>query len=468
MIDALLREDRRELLARWAFTADLEFESAAQIGVTEGDGTDETFVRDVDGAPILYGSALAGALRSALADRLVGYGAPEEARRAGGLFGDMREHESPLIVFDSPATTGWRAAIRDGVAIDGKSGAAKMGFKFDRELCVSGLQFPIRCDLLVPKDRDTEHELVSLLCAALASLAEGEVAFGARKTRGLGQARATGFRAVRYDLTTAAGWEALASNPDGAPPAGADEYATPSEAAKSAWPAFSSTVVDDLRNEARAVFDLDLAGTLLVRSPGSEADDPDMVHLTEAGRPILPGTSLAGVLRSHATRIVNTLDLPERASIIEDLFGSAPREAGDKRALRASRLRVREAVVEGARAHRHTRVKIDRFTGGALDTALFDEQPAVGGSLRITVSIRAPKRADIGLLALLARDLATGWLTVGGEASVGRGVLRGTVTLTTRAAGDVVLVRDGAVEAEGAQRLESFVEALVGAREEPK
>ncbi len=83
-----------------------------------------------------------------------------------------------------------------------------------------------------------------------------------------------------------------------------------------------------------------------------------------------------------------------------------------------------------------SRIAIDRFTGGARESALFEEQPVwpqseqqttVGVRLRLTGASQdgQPSEVERGLILLLLKDLCTGDVTVGGSAAVGRGVLRG-------------------------------------------
>jgi CRISPR/Cas system CSM-associated protein Csm3 (group 7 of RAMP superfamily) len=140
---------------------------------------------------------------------------------------------------------------------------------------------------------------------------------------------------------------------------------------------------------------------------------------------VLPGTSLAGVLRHRALRIANTLAVDETRgpTLIDEIFGSSKK--GD---LTASRVAVQETVVKGVRPLVQTRVKIDRFTGGAYPTALFSEEPVFGGPdsrVKVKLTLRNPKDYEVGLLLLLLKDLWTGDLPVGGERSVGRGRLKG-------------------------------------------
>ncbi|MGC1395937.1 MAG: RAMP superfamily CRISPR-associated protein, partial [Coleofasciculaceae cyanobacterium] len=202
-----------------------------------------------------------------------------------------------------------------------------------------------------------------------------------------------------------------------------------------------------------------LVGSLLIRSgQDSTGRAPDVVHL-KSHRPkkdnqeiedlsekdkqnlvhILSGTSLAGVLRHRAERIVNTLhEINQQITqeIVNDVFGFVPEnnQANKKPDAKASRLVVSETEIKEATELVQNRIAIDRFTGGAYHGALFDEQPIFGGDktcVCIELELRNPKEYEIGLLLLLLKDLWTQDLPVGGESSIGRGRLQGKkATLT--------------------------------------
>lgn len=425
----------RRVTARWTITAALTMQTAAQIGAAAADNCDQTFGTDEDGNPFLPGTTLAGALRSALADRHGGYRSAEsEAVRT--LFGHLDSGESALIVFDSvaePASV--RSAIRDGVRIGATSGVAEDKFKYDRELTLAGLGFPLRLDLLIP-DPEHESELLRLLCDALAGLTDGAIRLGARRSRGLGACQARAFRARRYDLTTAAGWEMQADDGDPMVLPETIEAKETAAAAVAQAGGLLAAAPQDRRERCTLKFDLSVKHTLLIRSPGQRADSADMIHLTESGLPVLSGTSIAGAFRSQAVRILRTLQNPQTAVLVDDLFGKSPELAAADKKPTGSRIHVEEPSITNSRSYRQTRNKVDRFTGGTIDAALFDEEPCVGGRVRFRMVVRNPTPDDIGLMVLLARDLIEGTLPIGGEASVGRGVFRGTVTahLPSRAA----------------------------------
>lgn len=442
--DADPDDDRRSLSARWLITASLTTLSASQIGSQESDYCDQTFERDEAGCPVLYGTTLAGALRSCLSDRLAGYRAPQEATEAGLVFGTpdgVDTHESQVIVFDSRADSPADTALRDGVRIDPSTGLAADHYKYDRELALPGVVFPLRFDLLVSAEAK-EQALLEALLLALEDLAgpreEAAVSIGARRTRGLGLCHVGCFRAERFDLTTLEGWLAYA---DAGYDAAALEYlpqarecADPHEAVQAAWPDILRRPRTDRRKQLLLDFTLTLDSTLLIRSPGAGPNAPDSVHLTEAGRDLLSGTGLIGAVRRQVRRVLNSIPLSEqdRVDFLEDLFGPEPNSAN---APAASRVRlVGEPELLGARRYRQTRTAIDRISAATVEAALFEEEPCVGGWLRFRINVRQPlwsnTDCDAPLLLLAGRDLLEHLLALGGEESIGRGLVSGTVTAT--------------------------------------
>ncbi|HMQ32496.1 MAG TPA: RAMP superfamily CRISPR-associated protein, partial [Chloroflexaceae bacterium] len=441
----------RQIVRRLVVTGDLTLTSPAHLGSGEPAGvTDLTLLRDaVEGRPLLPGTSLAGALRGYLLARAAGYGETErgaierQAERAkadaasqiaallGGQKGDDDGAQSPLIVEDALATPG-PAEVRDGVKIDPSRRTALDAGKYDLELLPAGTSFPLRFELLLGPDEDENRARLALLAQALGALEQGEIRIGARRSRGYGACRVAGWRAVSYDLTTPDGLLAWLGADHGwmAAPAGATREGLAESVLDVKAPA------RDTRHRFTVELSCAIDGALLIRSEEaltSTGDQPDFIHLRDlAGRPILPGTSLAGALRSRAHRIVEAVRPGKGQAMVDALFGRDLHAGrGDPT---MSRLVVGEAAIAGGRTLVQSRVSIDRFTGGALDTALFSEAPQFGGDVTLSLELRAPKQGEIGLLLLLLKDLWTGDLMIGGEGSVGRGRLRGrsaTLTLQT-------------------------------------
>jgi len=478
----------------------------------------------LEGRALLTGASLAGALRNYLREHTLGYEQREftdkfdrrltfidaEGERkpqplpiVARLFGSLEDdgEQSPLIIDDALGTDDQPSTeLRDGVRIDGETRTAfidekEKGAKFDLELLEAGTRFDLRFELLICEygTAPSRDELIVALVTALQGLEEGKIFMGARKRRGYGQVKVNGWRVKSYNLRASYGlldW--VKRGGEKLLDYGAEQLVergvkseTKIEAALGA--SASTGILSFFRLQAEFLLD----GSMLIRTGGISASDPDMVHLHSARisddgarhlKPALSGTSVAGALRARALKICHTLDQKDLAKkTINDMWGEdmeelkRRREKGDRNALPfASRVIVRETIIENAQTELvQNRVSIDRFTGGARDTALFNQQPAFGKSdtsVNIDLKLMNPQSHEIGLLLLLLKDLWMGDLPLGGESSVGRGRLQGrnaTLALTT---GDSIRTwtlssrreRPYEVEVVGDNRddLETYVTAL--------
>ena len=329
--------------------------------------------------------------------------------------------------------------IRDGVAIDPGTGVAEDHKKYDFEVLPAGTTFPVRLDLLVSAETEhpdaAEKALLKSLASALEAFSHGESAFGARRSRELGCVSAV-WTAKRFDLGSEAGWVEWLLSDHQRPLNDAVERACIRAALENAAPEFLKPISlhCDARKRVVIALQLEVVHDLLVRSPGVEPDAPDVSHLHSGGAAILPGTRLAGVMRAQALRIAKLVrdDKKDAETWINRLFG--PRFEGQRSPHgfqpQASRLRISEARLNASSPQRQTRVAIDRFTQGVVNTALFEEQTEVGGRAEVRLELRNPHEGELGLVLLTLKDLLDGTLPVGGASSVGRGVLRGAATVT--------------------------------------
>lgn len=427
----------REIKARWVFEAEMELVTAAHFGNGQSDMVDMIILKDPrSGMPILQGTTLAGALRSYLTDVLEGYNncePPAVSELFGGAKQDPLGDQSPLIFFNGTGKLppGMGIEIRDGVAIDPESGTAEEHKKFDYEVIPPGTTFPLRCDLLIEQGKN-ENRLLNLLAIALEGLKNGEITLGMRKSRGLGKVRIKEWKAHRFDLTSGKGWIEWARTEHTAPLHNPSTYESIETAIGREFSAFQPELFNKQDKRQRVVIDLTLRfkDGVLIRSPGIEGNAPDVVHLTSGGKPIVPGTSIAGVLRSHALRIARLYGQKDTEQLVDELFG--PREKGKAsgNTLQASKIRISESSIDHSKERRYFRIAIDRFTGGVVEGALFDEGIQEKGQFALQIELRGASDPQIGLLLLVLRDLMNGELPIGGTSAVGRGYIEGDGTLT--------------------------------------
>jgi CRISPR/Cas system CSM-associated protein Csm3 (group 7 of RAMP superfamily) len=438
-----------------------------------------------------------------------------------------------------------KTELRDGVTIEAHTRTAKDKEKYDVELLSTGTKFNLRFELNigVPEQQEKEiderlketawrkelevrrHKLLTALATALEGFApkddknRSEITLGARKRRGYGDCCVKQWTVRRYDVTEKSCNDLLAwliSEREGW--SFGEIQAVESKTNDSIVAAINAfevlkkkpvSLIADNRQQVKLEAEFILDGSLLIRSGiGESLYGPDTTHLhswrNDKYAPVVSGTSWAGVLRHRAGMIVRTLAVSDEKAekFVEGIFGSTPRKkdaneqtegsekmknkknAKEQEYLRASRLMVKETVIQKPEKQSlvQTRVKIDRFTGGAFETALFSEEPIWGDEntrLELELILRAPAPekpeqavvprvpdAEIGLLLLLLKDLWTGDLPIGGEASIGRGRLQGKSATLTLADGRTCFVMEasgkyGVNIKEGDQKtLEGFVKAF--------
>ena len=468
--------DVRQLKARWVFRGQLVLETPAALGSGKGDGLiDNPVIRDSDplsGKFILTGESLAGAMRSFLVDLEHGYLAPElefdkndknkfdEASLVRALFGSAANlpisedsnHlgiQSPLIVYDALSISQKvnQPELRDGISRDPKSDIVKDKFKFDFEVVPRETCFQLRFDLLIHKassqekedicDQAKEEQQLCSLLHVLQGLEKGAIHIGAYKFKGLGECRVKDWQVQRFDLSNRQGWEEwLESDPNqpikkGLPIKNGLISSVAAYTAKIPnWSKdFTFNNFIDKRDCALFTINLQQVGGYLHAGSAGVAEAN---YLRSGDKPVLSGRGLHGALRARAQKIANTLGA--RGELwAEKLFGSAPKipnqEEEEPEVLKATRVHISEAVLKDVDVLLNTRVAIDRFTGGALDEALFDETLVYNGTTTIKIRLINPEECEVGLLLLVIGDLIREDLPLGGTVGIGRGRFKGDVDL---------------------------------------
>jgi CRISPR/Cas system CSM-associated protein Csm3 (group 7 of RAMP superfamily) len=431
------RTQHRFITERWVITGTLQLEAPSHFGNGDADALTDMplLVDEVNGKPLLPGTSIAGALRNYLRERALGYGKKEDSDSlASTLFGGFRDDDegaqSPLIIFDAPGHSAG-IELRDGVVIDPETRTALDEKKFDMQLLAAGSTFDLRFELAVNKESE---ELVKALATALQGLEDGQITLGARKRRGFGQVTVKDWRVCKYGLHKHD--ELLAWLASERPQEDEDKKPTvwkgaqtvtalaANEGEKNVIATLLGSQLDktDERKKAHLTAEFMIDGTLMIRSGfGSSDSGPDMVHLhsPRAGKkervPVIPGTSWAGVLRQRALKIARTVSsnlqavnkddeklfkdekkekpLLRAEVFVDEIFGPSSIKRGDKKNVKASRVHIKESQITESASLVVTRVKIDRFTGGAYESALFTEQPTIGTKetrLTLDLELREP------------------------------------------------------------------------------
>ena len=261
----------------------------------------------------------------------------------------------------------------------------------------------------------TAEDVLELMLAG--ATAEG-LAFGGRTTRGYGRMTAEVCKKVFRFPTDLDAW--LAFDPDAA-----DAFADADAVAGR----------ETVPQENILCVELRMTGSFIVRRYTSDVavdedkSGPDYCALENGnGRPVLPGTGWAGAFRHHMRAMLDEMGgTAQQKADVNALFGYSDDGVLKKR----SALAFDETEISGGQAYTLTRNALDRFTAGTASKALYTSCVQQGGQGTLTIRLRrgALDVFQWQLLGAALLDLDRGYLTVGGENSVGRG--RATITALT-------------------------------------
>lgn len=427
----------------------IELTSPALIGCGRNDHTDIDVLLDSDGRPFIPATSFIGVLRHFTKGKTD----ENDLKRFWGFTSEERisdnekERQSAVCCDDLCLQESNRVTVRDGIKIDNKKGIVKDKGKYDYELVERGAKFKLNMEVnLSAKNRDFCCMMIKTICIALQS---ERIRIGAKTNSGFGKTSLADAKMYEFDF----------SRKDNVLQWLKNQVPTPV-----LFEDVQELLINDKEFVINATFDL--KNSLIVRSYPSSPEMPDAVHIQSAGKNVLPGTSLKGAIRARAERILKTLQKPD--TLLTELFGNVD-DANRSNNSRKGRIRIDEVILPRFMTELQSRIKIDRFTGGVIDSALFETMPLFSQPMNldekvrnVNITIRDCKSYEAGLMLLVLKDLWTGDLAVGGEKSVGRGVFDGDSADIMWHEQKISIEKDIAkMSQKDKTELESLVKALV-------
>lgn len=407
--------NKSSVIGKILITGDLVLKSPLLIGDGAGETSDNFrdvhVLKNLQGEPFIPGTSLCGVLR----EWFEGISPAWTAK----IFGDGEEMQSSIQLEDIVLTDG-DIIPRDGVHIDGVTGAGVDGGKYDFEVVERGAKGKIRLlitlrGIHVDKNADDKNysldEVRDVIAIFLRRLLDG-IRLGALTTKGFGLVAVENLNAGLFDFRDkidVATWLLGKS------------------ATKEILPSDEKFSINQSDFVVDAFFKFN--SSFIIRDYEVSAADKEknISSATLKSRKdfVIPGTSLKGILRHRAEYICGKLGIAKE--ILNDLMGNSTADEKIK-----SRFIVAESYLEPANfiEVNHTRTKIDRLTGGTLQGTLFTTKAAYQKNhgapvLKIHFEIHKAKIFEAGLAIFLLRDFWLGHVAIGGEKSIGRGTLSG-------------------------------------------
>ena len=338
-------------------------------------GNVDVVLRTPQGQAYLQGSSLAGALKDYALKNL------GESRTAA-ILGSTKGSGS-LIVSDALFSPDARQEMRPRLRINGHSASADDRGKFDVAHMAAGSRFSFELTWLGTEQTEAETKDVEQLLSALNS---GLILLGGQKSNGFGRVELAVTR-QRYNLmddTDRTSWLERKFNG-------------------------KSVCLSAIQPENIVTFILHgQADRILVKdsAPVQKEEGSVTVNLTENGQPVLPGSSIKGAIRGQVKRIAGCLGIEDKR--VNALFGRGTQENAQGV---AGRVRFEDVILSPYK-QQITRIRINRFTGGVMNTGLFKEEPLCS---KLTLKITAPADDSVGcgLLVYALRDLGSGMYNLG-------------------------------------------------------
>lgn len=404
------------ILKRKLLYVKVRFISPLNVSSGENEWTDSDVLRDYEGNPFVAGSSLAGAMRAYIEKKktescLMGFSKPAGRQNISDS-GKM----SSLFISDLNFDGGLVYGVRDNVALSDAKTALSQS-KFDMEILEAGAKGHFYLELVTrEEDRATgrEEEMEQELARIFQGIQAGEIRIGSKKTRGFGQFKIESIGEKNYtkdnyleyaDAYDEARWENC-------------------ENVLKEWLDQSGWIPKMVQIEVP----LQLKGGISIRQYAARKGEPDFTQLTDHGIPVVPGTSFAGAIRHRIKTILQELKntgatLPkEYSEIIDIAFGYV-----DKKRACSSNIIINESEIKNAKQLTMMRTGVSRLESAVKDGALYKEKTYVDGKLSLKARVKKGKCPEdekwiIGVLLLALKDLQNGFLAVGGQTAIGRGL----------------------------------------------
>lgn len=436
----------------------LEAQTPLQIGSGKDNvKTDATINRDVNGLPFIPATTILGLIRHAIgeetAKRFMGW----QDKKEGSMGSSLAVTEAKIVGKGGIVVDGlWNPSdidnddylsnfrqmpIRQHVRISHR-GVAENGGKFDEEIIPQGVRFCFEMELR--SNEDGRKDFQGLLNA----LSDETFRIGGGSRSGFGKISVEKYFYKELDFSKSNDLQ---------------EYIGKSASLEKRWSGYKSAELGIHTHSDAIRYELSLHPMdFILFSAGLGDENTDMAVIKEPivewtdNTPrwieaektlVVPASSVKGAI-SHRTAFyynkktgvwadeIETSQIEEHTGknnkAVNALFGSEGEKSGvNKRrghVLFSDMIREKKSAAPKVINH----VKIDRFTGGAIDGALFDEEPLYAKNETITLNLFLIKDDEIDDEITSAfedalRDICHGTLALGGGVNRGNGCFRGTL-----------------------------------------
>lgn len=366
--------------------------SPVHIGNGDNTYTDLDVIKDKFNAFFIPGTSLAGCIYHSLSEN--------EREIFNPIDKDGMNKQSPFFISDATMMENQNnIEIRDGIALT-LDKLTKDGNKYDFEIVPAGHKFVFRIEVM---DREDNGDYERIIDYILASFENHDIRIGYKTTRGLGVFNVDYVGQKIFDQNNF------------------EEYFNFDNMDETQYNKYE---IKPLKSKYLTIkVDLKQRGGISIRSYQTKKGEADFIHIQSAKKPVIPGTSWNGLFRKS---VYNYLSLIQEDSDlkIQDIFGS---RIEDEDRIK-SKIYFSESIIENYELITMVRNQVNRFDGSTIDGSLYKEEGCFWGNTRLTISLNKEGFSYEELeyikeiLLMIIKDIDNGFLALGGETSIGRGM----------------------------------------------
>lgn len=383
------------------YAAELSFASPVAVSGGEDYESDADLIRNRDGEIFIPGTSLAGALRNYISrkkdcEKLFGYSEGEKGRMSAVSLSDLYFDQEKIQV-----------SLRDRVELTDDRTVKN---KFDQEIIETGAKGILYLEYVVRKEQEG-LDCEALIASLFQGMQDGEIRFGSDKNRGYGRVRIAKVYEKGFGPEDVDAWIGFQR---------ADrELSKYEEHSYEEWKQAHSCA--SAGKYVKISVPLKQKGGISIRKYSTKPDRADYEHMTCNGQPVIPGSSWNGAIRGDAKNILMEAGVKRPEKMIGAWFGNLDTEDRCQ-----SSIVVGESILRDSVSLPMTRNKINRFDASTVDGALYSEISCMNGKTELELMVRKDAageyKAILGLLFLVIRDIQNGYVAVGGQVAVGRGI----------------------------------------------
>jgi len=381
-------------MERMILLAEIKLRTPLCVASGVGEDTDSDVQRDYDGNPYIPGSSLAGAMKAYLS----------QCGKSAEFLGEDDENSSrmSLLRISDVILRDVKIGTRDGVKLENKLAVDQSKHNYEIIETANGI---IQLELtLREKGISKKEEWIDDIKSVLSGFENGEIRLGGNRNRGLGCLKVENVYYKIFSKDNVEDW--------------LDYKKTEKEKLEP---------MDWYQESKVSIYEkfrvpLKLTGGISIRRYTTKPNEPDYEHITSNGQAIVPGTSWNGAIRQQCQKILEDLGYEKAASAIQEWFGYV-----DLKDAKQSDVVISESFFEKGEPLIITRNKINRFDASTIEGALYTEKSYFEGETILEIRVRKNVRdfeVICGLLLLVIKDIQKGYLAIGGQTAIGRGIFK--------------------------------------------